>query len=247
LFSLPPYFAVTVAARLWLVPAVERFAAREQDGVNVADAAAWLGGVTTMAVTVGIGIGLLLGAAWHDLRTRLIPDTISLILGLLGLAYRSQFGLIEFAFSITTSLLLFFLLFAAFNRGVVGGGDVKLAVATGLWLSPPDCYVFLVVTALAGGLLALLHLGLRTCGRWAAPDEGEGIRLSGGVDVSGEMGVGGPPAKLASATEYVAGAGSGAVTWIRAELARIRRREPMPYGVAIAAGGCYGLLMSLAG
>ena len=202
----------------------------------------WPSGLTPMVVTVGIGMGLLLAAAWNDLRTRLIPDTICLVLALLGLFYRAQFGLIDFAFSIIMSLLLFFLLFAAFNRGVVGGGDVKLMVATGLWLSPPDCYMFLVVTALVGGLLALLYLVARFLPLGMTAEGGRGIRWSGSTmnDVSA----------LAARDDAVRRAGehvSPASGWLGAELARMRSGEAMPYGVAIAAGGCYVLLMSLRG
>ena len=208
----------------------------------------WFGGLSATGTIVGIGMGLLLAAAWNDLRTRLIPDGICLVLALLGLFYRAQFGLIEFAFSIIMSLLLFFLLFAAFNRGVVGGGDVKLLVATGLWLSPPDCYVFLVMTALAGGLLALLYLLARLVPPGASADGQKGIRWSGSAMWYGSA-MNDVPA--ATGGDNVAGNGAAPAPpdsgWVGAELARMRLGDPMPYGVAIAVGGCYVLLMSLGG
>lgn len=182
-----------------------------------------------------MAMGLLWAAAWHDLRTRLIPDSFCLILAVSGAVYRGHFGLIDFAFSAIMSLLLFFLLFAAFNRGVVGGGDVKLLVATGLWLSPPDCYVFLVVTALAGGVLAMLHLVLR---RVIPKGRTRGVQ---GVQASDLAGVEAPSVDVSPSD------GAPARGVLRAELARIRRGEPMPYGVAIAVGGCYALLLSLGG
>ncbi len=117
--------------------------------------------VSWSLMAVAVAVVLLTLAAWHDVRTRLIPDAIPLCLSLLGVAYRAQFGMIELGFSVFAALLLFFLLFFAFNRGIVGGGDVKLMVAMALWLSPADCYVFLVVTALVGGGLAVLHLVMR--------------------------------------------------------------------------------------
>lgn len=184
----------------------------------------WLGGVPGQAIEIGAAMGLLLAAAWQDLRTRLIPDMICLTLAIFGIWFRLQVGFIDFAFSAILSLVLFFLLFAAFNRGVVGGGDVKLMVATGLWLSPPDCYVFLVGTALAGGVLALLHLGLRGLlrERWAGLPVAETVANSTDVGFS-----------FARA--------------LRVESERIRSGGPLPYGIAIAIGGCYSLLISLGG
>lgn len=182
----------------------------------------WVGGVTMPAIAVGVGMGLLLAAAWQDFRTRLISDTICLVLAVFGILFRINIGLLDFVFSAITSLLLFFLLFAAFNRGILGGGDVKLIVATGLWLSPPDCYAFLAVTALAGGVLAVLHLGLRAVLR-------------------GKLG-----STIALASK-AADAGFSVGRVLRIEAERIRSGSPLPYGVAIAVGGCYALLMSLGG
>jgi prepilin peptidase CpaA len=76
------------------------------------------------------------------------------------------------------ALLLFILLVALYARGMMGGGDVKLAAATALGLSPGSQYGFVVVTALAGGVLALLHLVLRRALRGARarpPPRGAGV------------------------------------------------------------------------
>lgn len=203
---------------------------------------AWLGGVTLPIVAIGVAMGLLLAAAWHDLRARLIPDEICISLAVLGGGFRLQVGLIDFAFSAIGSLLLFFLLFAAFNRGVVGGGDVKLIVAVGLWLSPPDCYVFLVTTALAGGVLAMVHILVRmTSGGTRDPDARANVECPGNSASPEVGGVRKSPlfqvsAERVSLTELA-----------RAELERIRSGCPLPYGVAIAVGGCYTLLLSLGG
>ncbi len=45
--------------------------------------------------------------------------------------------------------------FVLFALGLFGGGDAKLLAAAGLWLGWPDLLPFLVMTAFAGGLLAL--------------------------------------------------------------------------------------------
>lgn len=209
---------------------------------------AWIGGITLPVYATGTAMGLLLAAAWYDFRFRIIPDAICIILSVFGIIFRLRIGMIDFAFSAITALLLFFLLFAAFNRGVVGGGDVKLMVATGLWLSPPDCYVFLVVTALAGGVLAVLHLSLRAIlRRTSGPSARAGVNWSGvnlsGVLSASEAGVQAPQA--ASSGVIPPGVGPFAGGALKTELERIRSGCPMPYGIAIAVGGCYALLHSL--
>lgn len=45
--------------------------------------------------------------------------------------------------------------FVCFALGLFGGGDAKLLAAAGLWLGWPDLIPFLVMTAFAGGALAL--------------------------------------------------------------------------------------------
>ncbi|MDB5570840.1 MAG: peptidase prepilin type [Hyphomicrobiales bacterium] len=51
--------------------------------------------------------------------------------------------------------------FLIFACGWMGGGDVKLAAATALWLGPEATPAYLVYTALAGGVLTLMMLQLR--------------------------------------------------------------------------------------
>jgi prepilin peptidase CpaA len=45
--------------------------------------------------------------------------------------------------------------FGFFSGGYIGGGDVKLLAAAGLWFGWPALIPFLTFTALAGGVLAL--------------------------------------------------------------------------------------------
>ena len=80
------------------------------------------------------------------------------------------------------------------------------ALAVGL--SPHDCYRFVVVTALAGGLLALSYLLLSHQKRIA------------------------PAITRQSLFRRI----------LAIEGWRIRHRGPLPYGVAIAAGGAFVLL-----
>ena len=50
---------------------------------------------------------------------------------------------------------------AMFAKGILGGGDVKVAAATSLWFSIAGAGQMLFATVLSGGVLALLVLGAR--------------------------------------------------------------------------------------
>jgi prepilin peptidase CpaA len=53
---------------------------------------------------------------------------------------------------------------ALFAGGVMGGGDVKLLAVTGLWVGPAETPALLLLTALAGGALALALVLCRAAG-----------------------------------------------------------------------------------
>lgn len=147
---------------------------------------------------------LLLAAAWHDIATRLIPDTVCLLVALAGLLLRAAEGLAPLAVSAGLALALFLLLLPAAMRGALGGGDVKLAAALVLGLSPADAWDFLFLTVMAGGVLGLAYLAAPA---WVPPVS----RAPAGATL---------PQRI-----------------LRIEQWRMRRRGPLPYAVAIAAGG----------
>ena len=66
-----------------------------------------------------------------------------------------------------------------FGRGILGGGDVKLLAAVGVWIGPDDLLAYLVAVSLLGGVLALAVMAAgRLKRRWpalaAVPWLGEG-------------------------------------------------------------------------
>jgi prepilin peptidase CpaA len=105
-----------------------------------------------------VTLGLLMIAAWWDVATRTIPDTIGLLLVATGAITRILNGPEALAFSAGTALLLFVLLLVAYSRGFIGGGDVKIMTALAVGLSPFDCYRFVIATAIAGGFLGICYL-----------------------------------------------------------------------------------------
>lgn len=100
-------------------------------------------------------LGLAVIAAASDLHRREIPDSLSLGLALLG-AVRLATGGADGLATLVLTLVVFALGLALFARGLLGGGDVKLLAALALALGPAPFPLFLLVTALAGGIVALI-------------------------------------------------------------------------------------------
>ena len=103
---------------------------------------------------------LLLYVATIDIATRLIRNEICLALALLGIAGQLA-SPVQVAQSMITATILLLLLLVIYQRGLIGGGDVKLLVALAIGLTPTDVVQLLTITALAGGVLALVHLMMR--------------------------------------------------------------------------------------
>jgi prepilin peptidase CpaA len=139
--------------------------------------------VQTVILVVGIGIlGLV---SYGDVRTRCIPNLLSLAIATLGLL---RIILIHDPVSAGHTLAAGFGTFAVafllFWRGTIGGGDAKLVAATALLVGYDDLFSFLILMSVCGGGLALairarerLRLGLWVPLRRARmPSETETVR-----------------------------------------------------------------------
>lgn len=107
---------------------------------------------------------LVIIAALRDCTTFTIPNWISLALLALYPVAALSAGL-----SLASMGLALLIGFAAllagmgmFAAGWIGGGDAKLLAAAAPWLGLTTLAPFLIVTAVAGGVLALLLLNLRS-------------------------------------------------------------------------------------
>lgn len=108
-------------------------------------------------MSVAVPLVLLAVAAWHDVRTREIPDWISLVLvtwavlaelcGLVAADWLGLAGGLALGFALTAPL---------FWLGGLGGGDVKLVTALGACLGPWGLFQTLFWVAVAGGVLAVV-------------------------------------------------------------------------------------------
>ncbi|WMT78213.1 A24 family peptidase [Bradyrhizobium sp. Ash2021] len=103
---------------------------------------------------------LLLYVATIDIATRLIRNEICLVLALLGIAGQVG-GPMQVAGSLIVATILFALLLVIYQRGMIGGGDVKLLVALAIGLPLRGVIELFTITALAGGVLALVHVMMR--------------------------------------------------------------------------------------
>lgn len=113
--------------------------------------------------TVAAFAGVLVWCAWSDIGQRRIAN--SAVVALLAL-YLVAVVLDVLPGLLTVGLICAGAVFAVgligFAAHTIGGGDVKLAAALGLWAgSSGDLAGFVLVTALAGAALSMLILATR--------------------------------------------------------------------------------------
>ena len=101
--------------------------------------------------------GLLAWAAIRDFRTFTIPNWLCASVAVLFIVHAfSDTGSVDWVDSLIAGFLMFLGGLALFGANLMGGGDVKLMAALGLWAGLDAILEFLVVTSLAGGVLALI-------------------------------------------------------------------------------------------
>jgi prepilin peptidase CpaA len=116
--------------------------------------------VFTEILLAGLAV-LLVVAAVIDVRTFTISNRLNLTVALLAPFYWLSIALSPWpgvAIQLAAATTVFLVLAGAFYAGMMGGGDVKLAAALSLWLSPISTIKFLVLMSLAGGVLTLVVL-----------------------------------------------------------------------------------------
>jgi prepilin peptidase CpaA len=105
-------------------------------------------------IPLGLGLGW---AAVTDLRRRRVPNAVTGFVLLSGLVVTALDG---GALAPLSGLAAFGLVLVALWRpwrvGGIGGGDVKLAAATAVWVGLGELLWFALATALAGGVVALV-------------------------------------------------------------------------------------------
>lgn len=111
------------------------------------------------AAILVVAIGILAIIAYGDVRSRRIPNALSLAIAALGfIRLILANDAIAAVHSIGAAALIFSVAFLLFWRRVIGGGDAKLIAAMTLLIAQRDLFSFLFLTSLCGGALALAIL-----------------------------------------------------------------------------------------
>jgi len=99
---------------------------------------------------------LLIAAAINDARHYRIPNIVcAALLVLFPIFVITAPRSIEWEQNLMVFGLMLISGFVMFIGSLAGAGDIKLLAATGLWAGPHLVAVFLIMTAIAGGVLAL--------------------------------------------------------------------------------------------
>ena len=111
-------------------------------------------------ILLAIMPALVIVGALKDLTSMKIPNWISglLILGFAPAALSVGLSPMVIAVHFGTALIALLIMMALFALRWIGGGDAKLFASTCIWLGFSGSGLFLLWTAIAGGLLSLLIL-----------------------------------------------------------------------------------------
>ena len=137
--------------------------------------------VEFLSMTVFPVLMVIAGAG--DALSLRIPNWLTLLITLLffPMALLTGMAWADIGLHVATGLGLLVVAFAIFAVGLFGGGDAKLLAAAGLWLGWPDLMPFLVMTAFAGGLLALCVGGWALVNQSSEIKDGSLFRRFGGI------------------------------------------------------------------
>ena len=128
-------------------------------------------------------VALLTLAAVED-AVRLRISNVTVLLTIVAAVVAALMGEIQSSLWQNVAVFAFLLLIGTpiFAAGKLGGGDVKLLAAAGLWFSIKGAAAMLVAVMLAGGVLAIVVLALRAFG-WseAARRRAVILRPKGGI------------------------------------------------------------------
>lgn len=106
---------------------------------------------------------LMAYAAASDLFTMKISNWVSIavVAGYLAMALLLGLPFKEIGYHLACGFIVLVATFTMFSLGWIGGGDAKLAAATGVWFGFSGILVYLVVAAAYGGILTVLLLQIR--------------------------------------------------------------------------------------
>jgi prepilin peptidase CpaA len=118
-----------------------------------------------MPLVIWLTLAGCLIASYCDVRTRRIPNLLTGPMVLIALAVHALQGLGPLLTCVVVLAVMTIAGALVYSRGGIGAGDIKLAIAGSAMVSYPLCVPFLLYTAIAGGVLALVFLAVRANGR----------------------------------------------------------------------------------
>jgi prepilin peptidase CpaA len=114
---------------------------------------------------LAVAVSVLAIIAYHDVRTRRIPNALSLTIAALGL---SRIALAEDmvfgGYTVAAATVTFAGTFVMFRCGTIGGGDAKMIPAAALLIGYRELLDFLFLMSLCGGALALVTIAVENLG-----------------------------------------------------------------------------------
>jgi prepilin peptidase CpaA len=122
-------------------------------------------------VILVLGIALLVAAAYGDVKTLRIPNSLVITVAVLGLLRLIVISDLSFVlYTVGASFLVLIATFLLFWRGFLGGGDAKLLPAAALLVGYHDLFGFLMVMSVCGGLVSVAILVIhRYLPLWLGP------------------------------------------------------------------------------
>jgi prepilin peptidase CpaA len=115
------------------------------------------GGELLGLITTVVFVALVGYAGWIDLRTRRIPNWLTLGILLCGLILKAPTGLGPLASGAIGAALGLALAVVLFGLGAVGGGDGKLLIGVGAFFGYERFVGALLLIAVLGGLLGVFE------------------------------------------------------------------------------------------
>jgi prepilin peptidase CpaA len=109
------------------------------------------------AIRLALFPAMMAFAASSDFLTLTISNRVSLILvgGFVALAVIGGVSAADVLSHLAAGCVVLVAAFSLFARGIVGGGDAKLAAATALWLGFDHLLPYLLYASLLGGALSV--------------------------------------------------------------------------------------------
>ena len=109
------------------------------------------------AIRLALFPAMMAFAASSDFLTLTISNRVSLILagGFVALAAIGGVSAADVLSHLAAGCVVLVAAFSLFARGIVGGGDAKLAAATALWLGFDHLLPYLLYASLLGGALSV--------------------------------------------------------------------------------------------